>query len=185
MADSEDFAAFYQKFPRREARADAAKAWRQTAAVRPPLDVLLAAIERQRVELDWCRERRRFIPLPATWLRGERWADEFDVPEAVLPAKPATAVRGAGADAALEAAAMAAWVEVRQANACGSVPLLGWSDPRTAQALHAMGGMRVLADMGPRDAGFRQKEFMAAFRVVKLTADASNGSNVVPIRRVA
>lgn len=185
MVYSDEFAAFYTKFPRREARADAMKAWRQTAAVRPPLEVLLAAIERQRVELDWCRERRQFIPLPATWLRGERWADEFDVPESVLPAKPAAAAPGARTDSALEAAAMAAWVEVRQANASGSMPLLGWSDPRTAQALHAMGGMRVLADMGPRDAGFRQKEFMAAFRLVKLTVDASSGSNVVPIRRVA
>lgn len=184
MDDEADFETFYANFPRHEARADARKAWRQTARVRPPLDVLLAAIARQRVEHDWCRERRRFIPLPATWLRAERWADEFDVPESVLPSAPQVARGGGGVDGALSSAAAAAWAEVRATNAAGqSRPLLGWSDPRTAAALRVMGS--ALADMGPRNAHLVQRDFEAAFAAVRLAAPAVESPNVVPIRRRA
>ncbi len=182
MAETPDFIAWYQKFPRREARADAWKAWRQTEGVRPALDVLITAVARQTLELDWCRERRRFIPLPATWLRGQRWDDDFDVPEAVLPAKPLPKL---DPQAALAAAAESAWAEVCAANSKG-MPLLGFQDARTLPAIQAMGGIGVIRDMGERNRHYRQREFIAAFKAVQLQASpAQPGSNVVPMRRVA
>lgn len=85
--DDPDFMRFYSAYPRREARADAFKAWQQTARIRPLTDELLRVVAVAARVLEWTSERRRFIPLPATWLRGERWADELEAPIAVPQAK--------------------------------------------------------------------------------------------------
>lgn len=82
---SAEFDAFWRAYPRRKAKADARKAWAQTAAVRPPLVELLQAVRRACAGDDWRRDGGRYIPYPATWLRGERWTDEDDVPLAQEP----------------------------------------------------------------------------------------------------
>lgn len=69
---------FWRVYPRRDARRDAEKAWRQVG----PDDELAAAIIRHvegRAQCDaqWAKGRQ-FIPLPATFLRGERWNDEYE-----------------------------------------------------------------------------------------------------------
>jgi len=74
-----EFLQFYSAYPRHEARKDAYKAWQQTKDVRPPLPELLDAIKRAIVGNNWTPDRKQFVPLPATWLRGERWTDEFEV----------------------------------------------------------------------------------------------------------
>lgn len=180
--DEADFATWYAAYPRHEGLADARKAWRQTASVRPSLDALLRAVETQRVELGWCRDRRRFIPLPATWLRGERWADEFEVPEAVLPVAEPVRLKP---EQLLMKAAKAAFAEVRNANKTNQVPLL-WQDPRTLPALQAIGGFSVIQDMGPRNERDVERRFLEAFAAVQLAPQApGEKNNVVPIRRVA
>ena len=68
---------FLSTFPRREARADGRKAWQQTRSVRPALSVLIDALAAHALAGEWSLERRKFIPLPATWLRGRRWEDDF------------------------------------------------------------------------------------------------------------
>lgn len=70
---------FLSTYPRREARADGRKAWVQTRAVRPPLSALIDALAAHALAGEWSLERRKFIPLPATWLRGKRWEDDFTV----------------------------------------------------------------------------------------------------------
>jgi hypothetical protein len=183
----DQFVAWYAIYPRREARADAWRAWQQTRARRPVLDVLITSVQQHAAVHGWCAARRQYIPMPATWLRGERWADEFDVPESVLPALPAAKLRGADApavDHALVAAANAAWAEVRACNGRGETrPLLGWSDPRTEQARAAIAAS--LPDMGARNAHLVQREFVAAFCAVRLQAEAPSNPNVVPLRRRA
>jgi len=69
----EGFDAFWQVYPNRKAKKDAQKAWKQTASDRPAMPVLLAAIRSQCKTDQW---QRGIIPLPASWLRGARWADE-------------------------------------------------------------------------------------------------------------
>lgn len=183
-----DFLEFWAAYPRREARADAWRAWQQIARRRPPVADLVTAVRAHISAHEWCAERRRFIPLPATWLRGERWADELEVPEEILPTaapvKPPAARRGGAlVDQSLINEANAAWAEVRAANKNGSMPVLGWSDPRTACALGKMGGFSALRDMGERDAGFRQRDFVGFF--VALPRPSVGGPNVVQIRRSA
>lgn len=68
---------FYKSYPRHEAKADALKAWK---ALNP--DEVL--IKRMAMDLKrFASTERRFVPLPATYLRGRRWEDEpqlFSVP---------------------------------------------------------------------------------------------------------
>ena len=67
---------FWRAYPRRQAKKDALKAWR---TVDPSAyGKILPAIRAWCRCDDWIREGGRFIPFPATWLRGERWEDELD-----------------------------------------------------------------------------------------------------------
>lgn len=71
------FAAFWDVYPRRDAKQDAIKAWKALK----PSDELCETIKadiRQRLDEGgaWYKSERRFILLPATYLRGRRWEDE-------------------------------------------------------------------------------------------------------------
>jgi hypothetical protein len=80
-----DFEAFWQRYPRKVARGQARRAF--AAALRKTsLAEMLRALDRTRWPDD-----PRFIPHPATWLNGERWADD---PNAATPAKPSRSAVG-------------------------------------------------------------------------------------------
>lgn len=70
-ADPEGFAAWYELYQRKDARADAVKAWRQLSPNDELQGRMLDALRRW----PWSPDRTK-IPLPATWLRGERWKDQ-------------------------------------------------------------------------------------------------------------
>jgi len=69
----DEFAEWYAIYPRREGRGQALKAYRE-ARKKVDAETLLegarAAQER------WGKSERRYIPMPKTWLNGERWADD-------------------------------------------------------------------------------------------------------------
>ena len=74
----EGFAAFWAAYPKRQARKDALKAWGQ---LRPSAEVQQAILD----ALQWqvpAWPDLAYAPLPATYLRGDRWTDE---PLAVVP----------------------------------------------------------------------------------------------------
>jgi hypothetical protein len=73
------FGRFWKVYPRKRARKDALKAW---LAARPDaalLERIVAAVLAQSKNADWQREGGKYIPHPATWLRGGRWEDELEV----------------------------------------------------------------------------------------------------------
>lgn len=72
-----DFARFWQLYPRKVGKQAARKAF---ARVPVPIDRLLEALERQRGDPQWQRERGRYIPHPVTWLNQGRWEDEPPTP---------------------------------------------------------------------------------------------------------
>lgn len=76
MSALSDFELFWEAYPRRKAKADAAKAWRQTEPHRPPIEEILAAINDGLKTDQWSRDGGAYIPYPATWLRRWQWADE-------------------------------------------------------------------------------------------------------------
>ena len=71
--EPDGFEEFYSAYPRKEARAAAAKAF---AKVKEPVSTLLTALAWQRERNEWKKDGGQFIPLPASWLNAERWKDE-------------------------------------------------------------------------------------------------------------
>ena len=70
------FLEFWALYPRKRARKEALVAWAKV-----PLserEKILPALAAQRRSEDWRKDGGRFIPYPATWLRGERWDDELE-----------------------------------------------------------------------------------------------------------
>ena len=75
----DDFQEFWNVWPKRCAKADARKAWAQTKDIRPDLTNLLNAVKAACKTEAWMKDGGKYIPHPATWLRGERWDDELEV----------------------------------------------------------------------------------------------------------
>jgi len=72
-----EFEKFWSIYPRREGKGRARSSF-AAAAKKKPAPEIIAALEERLPELG--RRERQFIPLPATWLNQERWADEIVVP---------------------------------------------------------------------------------------------------------
>lgn len=79
QAGDEEFETWWRAYPKKLAKGDARKAWKQTARMRPPLEALLEALKNAQRAEQWMRDGGQYIPYPATWLRGERWEDEYEV----------------------------------------------------------------------------------------------------------
>lgn len=70
------FDRFWDAYPRRVAKQDAAKAFAKVRADEALIEQILAALERAKHSRAWLKEGGRYIPNPATWLNGKRWLDE-------------------------------------------------------------------------------------------------------------
>jgi alkylhydroperoxidase/carboxymuconolactone decarboxylase family protein YurZ len=83
--EMQDFDEFWKVYPRKIAKADARKAWKQTESIRPDLQTIIQAVEAACKTEQWMRGGGQFIPYPATWIRGERWEDchEVKLPDVV------------------------------------------------------------------------------------------------------
>ena len=72
--DTESFDHFWACYPLKHAKKDARKAWAQLH----PDDALVQRIcEHLALRVKTRQWREGYIPLPATFLRGERWEDEL------------------------------------------------------------------------------------------------------------
>jgi hypothetical protein len=79
LEDDPEFLAWWYVYPKKQAKGDAKKAWQQTAAVRPKTAALIKATRAAMASEQWRKEKGAYIPLPATYLRQERWDDVYDV----------------------------------------------------------------------------------------------------------
>lgn len=73
MTNHDDFLAFWSVYPRKVAKLEALKAWKQMTREYDPADII-AGLRRNLAGLE--RRERQFIPHPASWLRAGRWMDE-------------------------------------------------------------------------------------------------------------
>ena len=74
---ADDFDAFWTLYPRKEGKGQARRAFTSAAkkiGANAVIDGLKSHLEALKAK------ERQFIPLPATWLNGERWTDELDGP---------------------------------------------------------------------------------------------------------
>ena len=75
----EEFELFWKAYPRKVAKAEARKAWEQTKRIRPDTETLIKAVLNHCKTEQWMQNSGAFIPHAATWLRGERWEDIFEI----------------------------------------------------------------------------------------------------------
>jgi hypothetical protein len=73
---TDEFLKFYAAYPNKKAKLEAFKAWNKSNGSRPPIDDLVAAVERQKQSPEWKKDNGQFIPHPATWINKGRWDDE-------------------------------------------------------------------------------------------------------------
>ena len=74
-----EFEIFWKNYPRKVAKGDARKAWKQTASIRPTLQELLEKLREQCNSDQWRKENGQYIPYMSTYLRAERWDDEMEI----------------------------------------------------------------------------------------------------------
>lgn len=72
------FDRFWTAYPKKVGKGAAQKAF---AKVKTPVDILIAAIETQKLSEQWQKSNGQFIPNPATWLNQGRWEDEVSTAE--------------------------------------------------------------------------------------------------------
>jgi hypothetical protein len=72
----DSFDTFWTVYPRHQAKADARKAWQRLNPSPELVERIIAALTWQREQESWQRDDGQYIPLPASWIRGERWEDE-------------------------------------------------------------------------------------------------------------
>ena len=77
---------FWPTYPRKVAKASAAKAFAKINPDDALLERMLAALAVHVASEQWRRDDGRFIPHPATWLNQRRWEDEAESAAAFDPA---------------------------------------------------------------------------------------------------
>jgi uncharacterized protein YdaU (DUF1376 family) len=70
------FDAFWSVYPRRQGKGEAAKAFTRLRPDESLLQTIVAAVTAQASSEQWRKDGGKFIPMPATWLNGQRWLDE-------------------------------------------------------------------------------------------------------------
>lgn len=69
------FDLFWEKYPKKMAKKEAQKAWKQIKVEEKLYQEICQAVEKQKEQYDWQKEKGQYVPYPSTWLRGERWKD--------------------------------------------------------------------------------------------------------------
>lgn len=81
QATAEDlFPRFWALYPRKQDKAKAQKAWAKLKVSDDLFAVITRGLAAQVVSADWIKEGGKYIPMPTTWLNGQRWEDEVPAP---------------------------------------------------------------------------------------------------------
>lgn len=79
--DNKQFNQFWLAYPKKVSKVDAKKAFKRIKPSDALLNKMITALEQQSKTEQWLKERKRYVPNPATWLNQERWEDEIETTE--------------------------------------------------------------------------------------------------------
>lgn len=68
------FNEFWKAYPKKQGKGYAEKAWRE---MKPPLDQVLEALDKQKRSAEWRKDNGQYIPYPTKWLKGKYWENEM------------------------------------------------------------------------------------------------------------
>ena len=72
-----DFAKFWEAYPRKENKPAAERAWRKLSPDKPLVDIIVRAVGLHAKSDAWVKDGGTFIPHPSSWLNGKRWEDDL------------------------------------------------------------------------------------------------------------
>lgn len=72
------FDQFYKAYPKKKNKGDAEKAWK---VAKPDIELVLSALSWQKLQPDWIKEKGKFVPYPASYIRAKGWLDEKESTE--------------------------------------------------------------------------------------------------------
>lgn len=79
-APIDEFERFWEAYPRKEAKANAKKAWMRArldgVLDLSEIDAIIAAVDKAKASRQWQQDSGRYIPLPANYISSARWKDE-------------------------------------------------------------------------------------------------------------
>lgn len=78
MDIEEMFEIFYKAYPKKKDKVKAFKAFKKLDPSEELLNTILKALERQKNDVNWVKQKRQFMPYPSTYLNNRRWEDESD-----------------------------------------------------------------------------------------------------------
>lgn len=70
------FEEFWSAYPKKKAKEDAKKAWLKLKPDETLGKAIIQAVTESAKTEDWLKEKGKYIPYPATYLKGKRWEDE-------------------------------------------------------------------------------------------------------------
>lgn len=76
-ASDDGFAAFWNAYPRKVAKATAQKAWSNLKPTPALVAEIMEGVKRGVESVEWSKDEGQYIPHPTTFLNGHRWTDEF------------------------------------------------------------------------------------------------------------
>ena len=76
------FELFWRAYPKKEGKGACRQWWNDNLPDDVLLGIMLAKIQQAGQTRKWEDEDGKFIPMPLTWLKEERWDDEY--PEATI-----------------------------------------------------------------------------------------------------
>lgn len=78
-ATAKRFADFWTEYPKKQAKANAQRAWQKIHPDAELFGKIMQAVRRQKQSWDWQKAGGQYIPYPATWLNGGYWDNETEV----------------------------------------------------------------------------------------------------------
>jgi len=75
------FNAFWSQYPKKKDRKKSLEIWKLKKLYNGKCEAVMNGLDRALASYDWRKDGGKFIPLPTTWLNGERWDDEYDTTE--------------------------------------------------------------------------------------------------------
>ena len=86
------FATFWAHYPKKQDKKKARRAWAKIKGLDKLFPAIMRSLMAQCQSEQWTREGGKYIPMPSSWINGERWEDD-------LAGQPAQAQRPGGAPA--------------------------------------------------------------------------------------
>ena len=81
VCDNETFDRFWDAYPKKQKKLNSQKAWHKLKPDTVLAEQIIRDVQIRSQRLDWLKENGKYVPMPTTYLNGQRWTDELPEPK--------------------------------------------------------------------------------------------------------